>query len=161
MTRWSTVVSVSALCVVTTTAVVLRAQGGGNPEAQARVLAAGTAAYPLTTLNDFVVAKDGYAFTHQPTGDDTVTDVTPEVYPGHHGYLASDAQLNGMFVAWGHGVKRGAQLGEIGFQQVAIIGAHEIAPHVAEQHAERREMRRQIRDDDARDMQVARDFDRM
>ena len=73
---------------------------------------------PTPAQNDqmadfFVVAKDGYAFTHQPTGDDTVTDVTPEVYPGHHGYLASDAQLNGMFVAWGHGVKRGAQLGAI------------------------------------------------
>ena len=39
--------------------------------------------------------------------------VTADVYSGHHGYLASDAQLNGMFVAWGHGVKRGAQLGEI------------------------------------------------
>ncbi len=61
----------------------------------------------------FVVAKDGYAFTHQPLGDAAVTDLTPEVYPGHHGYLASDPQLNGMFVAWGHGVKHGAQLGEI------------------------------------------------
>lgn len=61
----------------------------------------------------FVVAKDGYAFTHQPTGDEAVTDLTPEVYPGHHGYLASDPQLNGMFVAWGHGVKPGAKLGAI------------------------------------------------
>ncbi len=61
----------------------------------------------------FVVAKDGYAFTHYPTGEAVVTEVTPEVYPGHHGYLASDPQLNGMFVAWGHGVKRGAKLGEI------------------------------------------------
>jgi predicted AlkP superfamily pyrophosphatase or phosphodiesterase len=73
---------------------------------------------PTPAQNDqmadlFVVAKDGYAFTHQPTGDEAVTDLTPEVYPGHHGYLASDAKLNGMFVAWGHGVKRGAQLGEI------------------------------------------------
>ncbi len=61
----------------------------------------------------FVVAKDGYAFTHYPTGNDVVTDVTPEVYPGHHGYLASDPKLDGTFIAWGHGVKRGAQLGEI------------------------------------------------
>lgn len=73
---------------------------------------------PMPEQNDqmadlFVVAKDGYAFTHYPTGDEAVTDVTPEVYPGHHGYLASDPKLNGMFVAWGHGVKRGAQLGEI------------------------------------------------
>ena len=73
---------------------------------------------PTPAQNDqmadlFVVAKDGYAFTHQPTGDEAVTDLTPEVYPGHHGYLASDSKLNGMFVAWGHGVKRGAQLGEI------------------------------------------------
>ena len=73
---------------------------------------------PTPAQNDqmadlFVVAKDGYAFTHYPTGDEAVTDLTPEVYPGHHGYLASDPQLNGMFVAWGHGVKRGAQLGEI------------------------------------------------
>ncbi len=73
---------------------------------------------PTPAQNDqmadlFVVAKDGYAFTHYPTGDEAVTDLTPEVYPGHHGYLASDPQLNGMFVAWGRGVKRGAQLGEI------------------------------------------------
>ena len=73
---------------------------------------------PTPAQNDqiadlFVVAKDGYAFTHYPTGDEAVTELTPEVYPGHHGYLASDPQLNGMFVAWGHGVKRGAQLGEI------------------------------------------------
>ncbi|MFA6545065.1 MAG: ectonucleotide pyrophosphatase/phosphodiesterase [Limisphaerales bacterium] len=73
---------------------------------------------PTAAQNDqmsdlFVVAKDGYAFTHYPTGDEAVTDLTPEVYPGHHGYLASDPKLNGMFVAWGHGVKRGAQLGEI------------------------------------------------
>jgi len=61
----------------------------------------------------FVVAKDGYAFTHYPTGDEAVTDVTPEVYPGHHGYLASDPKLDGTFIVWGHGVKRGAQLGEI------------------------------------------------
>ncbi len=73
---------------------------------------------PTPAQNDqmadlFVVAKDGYAFTHQPTGDEAVTDVTPDVYPGHHGYLASDVRLNGMFVAWGHGVQPGAQLGEI------------------------------------------------
>lgn len=73
---------------------------------------------PTPAQNDqmadlFVVAKDDYAFTHYPTGDEAVTDLTPEVYPGHHGYLASDPQLNGMFVAWGHGVKRGALLGEI------------------------------------------------
>lgn len=61
----------------------------------------------------FVVAKDGYALTHYPTGDEAVTDLTPEVYPGHHFYLASDPKLNGMFVAWGHDVKRGAQFGEI------------------------------------------------
>ncbi|NBV23323.1 MAG: alkaline phosphatase family protein [Proteobacteria bacterium] len=65
-------------------------------------------------MSDFyIVAKDGYAFTHYPTGEAVVTEVTPDVYPGHHGYLASDPQLNGMFVAWGHGVKHGAQLGEI------------------------------------------------
>ena len=73
---------------------------------------------PTPAQNDqmadlFVVAKDGYAFTHYPTGDAVVTDLTPEVYPGHHGYLASDPQLNGMFIAWGHGVQPGAQLGEI------------------------------------------------
>ncbi|PAW78702.1 MAG: alkaline phosphatase family protein [Pedosphaera sp. Tous-C6FEB] len=73
---------------------------------------------PTPAQNDqmadlFIVAKDGYAFTHYPTGDAPVTDLTPEVYPGHHGYLASDPKLDGAFIAWGHGVKRGAQLGEI------------------------------------------------
>ena len=61
----------------------------------------------------FVVAKDGYAFTHYPTGEDVVTDVIADVYPGHHGYLASDPKLDGMLVAWGHGVRRGVQLGTI------------------------------------------------
>ena len=61
----------------------------------------------------FVAAKDGYAFTHYPTGEDVVTDVIADVYPGHHGYLASDPKLDGMLVAWGHGVRRGVQLGTI------------------------------------------------
>ncbi|MSU28491.1 MAG: alkaline phosphatase family protein, partial [Pedosphaera sp.] len=42
---------------------------------------------PTPAQNDqmadlFVVAKDDYAFTHYPTGDEAVTDLTPEVYPG-------------------------------------------------------------------------------
>ena len=93
----------------------------GKLEGVARIYEPGEYAslgLPTPAQNDqmadfFVVAKEGYAFTHYPTGDEAVTDVTADVYSGHHGYLASDAQLNGMFVAWGHGVKRGAQLGEI------------------------------------------------
>lgn len=62
-------------------------------------------------MSDLVlVGKSGYAFTGSHLGDEAVTDVTADVYPGHHGYLNTDPQLDGVFIAWGYGIKPGVKL---------------------------------------------------
>ena len=67
--------------------------------------------------------KDGYAFNGSVTGNDDVTDVLADAYPGHHGYKNTDPQLDGVFIISGAGAKRGAKV-----EKIANV---DIAPTVA------------------------------
>ncbi|MFZ2641828.1 MAG: ectonucleotide pyrophosphatase/phosphodiesterase [Verrucomicrobiia bacterium] len=62
-------------------------------------------------------AKPGYAFKDDSAGDATVAE--SKNYLGTHGYLNSDPELDGMFIAWGYGVKPGARLERISNTDVA------------------------------------------
>jgi predicted AlkP superfamily pyrophosphatase or phosphodiesterase len=64
-----------------------------------------------------LVAKPGYAFQAKLDGDATTGD--PKNYYGTHGYLASDPELDGVFLAWGYGIKPGTKLGKIRNRDVA------------------------------------------
>jgi predicted AlkP superfamily pyrophosphatase or phosphodiesterase len=64
-----------------------------------------------------LVAKPGYAFQAKLDGDATTGD--PRNYYGTHGYLASDPELDGVFIAWGYGIKPGSTLGKIRNRDVA------------------------------------------
>ena len=63
------------------------------------------------------MAKPGYAFQAKLDGDATNGD--PKNYYGTHGYLASDPELDGVFLAWGYGIKPGTKLGKIRNRDVA------------------------------------------
>jgi len=60
-----------------------------------------------------IYPKDGYAFNGSVAGDASVTDVLTDAYPGHHGYKNTDPQLDGVFIAWGPGIKRGVKVDKI------------------------------------------------
>lgn len=61
-------------------------------------------------MADLVLAgKEGYSFGGD-TGGNTVVDITASGYPGNHGYLNSDPDMNAIFIAWGYGVNGGASL---------------------------------------------------
>ncbi len=62
-------------------------------------------------------AKAGYAFQGPAVGDDAV--VESKTYLGTHGYPASDPELDGVFIAWGYGIKPGVKLGRISNLDVA------------------------------------------
>jgi predicted AlkP superfamily pyrophosphatase or phosphodiesterase len=64
-----------------------------------------------------LTAKPGYAFQAKLDGDATNGD--PKNYYGTHGYLASDPELDGIFLAWGYGIKPGTQIGKIRNRDVA------------------------------------------
>jgi predicted AlkP superfamily pyrophosphatase or phosphodiesterase len=55
----------------------------------------------------FLAAKPGYAFNGSPDGE-PVADADPG-YLGTHGYLASDPEMNALFVAWGSGIRPGVR----------------------------------------------------
>jgi len=60
-------------------------------------------------MGDLVLfAKGGYAFKN----DFAVESVVGEAknYMGTHGYLASDPELDGVFIAWGSGIRVGARM---------------------------------------------------
>lgn len=64
-----------------------------------------------------LVAKEGYAFSDEFFEDDAVTELkTPG---GSHGYLASNAKMNGVFIAAGRGIKPGVKLGLVEIVDVA------------------------------------------
>lgn len=69
-------------------------------------------------------AKPGYAFNGSHVLDTPITEVTSDAYPGHHGYLNTDPQLDGVFIISGAAVKRGAKL-----EKIANL---DVAPTVAE-----------------------------
>ena len=58
-----------------------------------------------------LAAKDGYAFTGD-VGEQPVVDAPPGSL-GSHGYLASDPDLQALFIASGRGIKRGVQLDSV------------------------------------------------
>ncbi len=69
-------------------------------------------------MGDLVLfAKPGYAFKDKAVGDAAVEESRD--YLGGHGYVASDAELDGFFVAAGRGIRVGAHLERIGNLDVA------------------------------------------
>jgi len=66
--------------------------------------------------------KAGYAFQGKYDGEEPVAISTN--YLGTHGYLNSDPQLDGTFIAWGYGVKPGTR--------VPRIRNLDVAPTIAE-----------------------------
>ncbi|HRE80788.1 MAG TPA: ectonucleotide pyrophosphatase/phosphodiesterase [Opitutaceae bacterium] len=75
-------------------------------------------------MSDLVLfAKAGYWFNSKgPVGDAVVTPAVD--WFGAHGYLASDPQLDGIFIASGAGVKRGETLKRVRNLDVAPTIAH-------------------------------------
>lgn len=73
-------------------------------------------------MGDLVlVAKEGYAFSNEAFEEESITEIK---FPaGSHGYLASNPKMNGVFVAWGRGIKPGTQLG--------IVDNIDVAPTIA------------------------------
>lgn len=68
-----------------------------------------------------LVAKEGYAFSNESFEDESITDIKFPV--GSHGYLASNPKMNGVFVAWGRGIKPGVKTG--------IVDIIDVAPTIA------------------------------
>lgn len=58
-----------------------------------------------------LVAKPGYAFDDEHFEDNSITVMKSP--SGSHGYLATDPQMNGIFIASGVGIKKGMKLGVI------------------------------------------------
>jgi predicted AlkP superfamily pyrophosphatase or phosphodiesterase len=61
-----------------------------------------------------LVAKDGYAFNAQATGEQAVAEaVIGRLYPGHHGYLNTNPLMNAVFIAAGPAIRPGATLNQV------------------------------------------------
>jgi arylsulfatase A-like enzyme len=64
-------------------------------------------------MGDLVlVAKEGYAFSGDHEGL-PLAKVEAGAYQGHHGYPSTDPDMNASFLAWGYGIRSGAELGRI------------------------------------------------
>ena len=81
---------------------------------------------PLPSENEqsgdlLLAAKPDYAFSDSFAEGNVVVDVTadPSGYIGNHGYLNDDPQLEGIFIAYGYGIKPGVPLDHISNQSVA------------------------------------------
>ena len=68
-----------------------------------------------------LVAREGYAFSDEFMEDDVITPLPVSL--GSHGYLSSVPQMNGVFVAWGRGIKPGSKLG--------VVDNIDVAPTIA------------------------------
>jgi predicted AlkP superfamily pyrophosphatase or phosphodiesterase len=64
-----------------------------------------------------LVAREGYAFSDEALEDDAITPLPIPL--GSHGYLATDPQMNGVFVAWGRRIKPGMKLSTADILDVA------------------------------------------
>jgi predicted AlkP superfamily pyrophosphatase or phosphodiesterase len=64
----------------------------------------------------FLTAKTGYSFSGATGGP--VTAAVPQT-GGSHGYVASDPEMDAIFIASGYGVRRGAKLDTIANIDVA------------------------------------------
>lgn len=69
-----------------------------------------------------LVAKDGYSFSGGTSGP-PVVDIVEGANPGNHGYLSADPQMDGIFIAWGYGIRRGQRLG--------VVNNIDLAPTIA------------------------------
>lgn len=79
--------------------------------------------YPSPKANEHmadlvVAAANGYSFDNATQGE-VVVKIEPSSTPGSHGYLNTDAAMNGIFIAWGSGIKSGTDLGAINNTDVA------------------------------------------
>jgi predicted AlkP superfamily pyrophosphatase or phosphodiesterase len=69
-------------------------------------------------MGDLILyAKDGYAFRKDVTGEDVVVPAVN--YAGTHGYLNSDPELDGIFIASGSGIQPGVVLDRVSNLDVA------------------------------------------
>jgi predicted AlkP superfamily pyrophosphatase or phosphodiesterase len=68
-----------------------------------------------------LAAKDGYAFSNDPNGDEIVT--LPRAV-GTHGYLQTNPKVDGAFVAAGAGIRKGVRLPRVANLDVAPTIAH-------------------------------------
>lgn len=69
-------------------------------------------------MGDLILyAKPGYAFQGAVLGDEPVID--SKTYLGTHGYPASDPELDGVFAAWGYGIKHGVKLDRVSNLDIA------------------------------------------
>lgn len=69
-------------------------------------------------MGDLVLfAKAGHAFKDDSGGEAVVAE--SKNYLGTHGYPASDPELDGVLIAWGHGIRPGARLDRIANLDVA------------------------------------------
>ena len=68
-----------------------------------------------------LVAKEGYAFSNESFDDASLTRLSNS--SGSHGYLADNPKMNGVFLAWGRGIKPGVKL--------ASVDNIDVAPTVA------------------------------
>jgi hypothetical protein len=68
-------------------------------------------------------AKDRYSFSGAQEGEITAP-VAAGATPGAHGYLNTDPEMNGIFVASGAGIKPGSKLGQIRTIDIAPTLAH-------------------------------------
>ena len=60
-------------------------------------------------MGDLILyAKNGYAFQGVVAGEEEVAE--SKNYLGTHGYPSSDPELDGIFLAWGYGIKPGTQI---------------------------------------------------
>jgi predicted AlkP superfamily pyrophosphatase or phosphodiesterase len=74
----------------------------------------------------WLAAREGYSFGGSATADAVVV-AGPQ--RGTHGYLPGHADMHGILIAWGHGVRPGTKLGKIHNTQVAptvaqLLGLH-------------------------------------
>ncbi len=67
-------------------------------------------------------AKNGYAFQSTVMGDAEVAD--SGTYLGTHGYPGTDPELDGIFIAWGSGIRQGVRLERVRNIDVAPTAAH-------------------------------------
>jgi predicted AlkP superfamily pyrophosphatase or phosphodiesterase len=65
----------------------------------------------------FLFAKDGYAFKSETAGDAAVAPT--QGYLGTHGYRADDPDMDGIFIAYGNGIKHGVSLRRVANLDVA------------------------------------------
>jgi len=69
-------------------------------------------------MGDLILfAKPGYAFQKNADGEEAV--IESRNYFGSHGYPSTDPELDGIFIAWGYGIKPGARLERISNLDVA------------------------------------------